>query len=409
MRRNHELDAIRGIAAFVVLLHHAWLAMPRPWHDMAEPSSLWLFLRPAFLLRYTPLGLLVDGPRCVGLFFVLSGYVLAISLSGPRAGGYGRFVVRRLCRIYLPFAAIILVSAMVWGLVPAAGDRVPEASDWLSQGQWSVVPAFAVLLGHLAMIGTPALQSLDPPMWSLVVEMRVSLIFPLLYLVMTRYRAIGIAGVAVLYLLSCGIMSARDEVVPLSFGTSLLLTLDYMPLFVVGILLHQGRERLWHVWRSMPVIHRCVAILSVVGAYIAFQRSMPATEAALMAWAPGIGAHVAIDVTKNIIWQLSVAGGSVAAIMIALHSQRASRWLDLRPFQWLGSISYSLYLVHMPVLMAMVHALHGHMPMPAILAVSIILSLAVATLGFHWIEQPAIALGRHLTRRTMSAPVAVVP
>ncbi|MBB2201014.1 acyltransferase family protein [Gluconacetobacter tumulisoli] len=406
MRRNIELDAVRGMAAFIVLLYHSWLTMPEPWHDMTEPASIWRVFRPGFLLHYTPLHLLVAGPGCVGLFFVLSGYVLSISQSGQRSGGYGRFVIRRICRIYVPFVAIILLSALAWGMVrPGA---VPEASAWFSGGQWSDSPSIGILLGHLAMIGTPRLQSLDPPMWSLVIEMRISLIFPFLYMLLTRYRAMGVAAVAIVYLLSSATMSIMGESVPLSFGGSLLFTLEYMPLFALGIILHEERERLWNAYQAIPVVRRYAAVGPLVMLLIAVRQCGMWLVVVLLG-IPSIGPETTVGMVKKLAWLVTVGGGSVAVIMLAIHSHHGARILVLRPFQWLGTISYSLYLAHMPVLMAMVHLLHGRLPIPAILGLSIILSLAVAALCFRWIEEPAIALGRRLTRSRLHMPGHAVP
>ena len=62
-------------------------------------------------LRYTPLRLLVDGEAAVILFFVLSGYVLALPFIAGTQLTYGRYLVKRICRIWLPFAAAILLAA----------------------------------------------------------------------------------------------------------------------------------------------------------------------------------------------------------------------------------------------------------------------------------------------------------
>ena len=92
--RYASLDALRGIASLMVLTHHCVLAGLVP-----VPPGFWTGLS-----RYTPLHLFVSGRPPVILFFVLSGFVLAISLNRPGTG-YAAFAVRRLCRIYLPYAA----------------------------------------------------------------------------------------------------------------------------------------------------------------------------------------------------------------------------------------------------------------------------------------------------------------
>ena len=64
-------------------------------------------------LYATPLRLLVSGPAAVLLFFVLSGFVLTLSLKSEKRPNYPAFAVSRFARIWLPFAVAILASAAV--------------------------------------------------------------------------------------------------------------------------------------------------------------------------------------------------------------------------------------------------------------------------------------------------------
>lgn len=83
-RHYRELDSLRGLAAFVVLVHHTLLCLPdfgdffysagsAPAHGLVEA-----------LFFYTPLVLIWQGRSAVMLFFVLSGFVL--SLPGGAGG-----------------------------------------------------------------------------------------------------------------------------------------------------------------------------------------------------------------------------------------------------------------------------------------------------------------------------------
>jgi peptidoglycan/LPS O-acetylase OafA/YrhL len=74
--------------------------------------------------------------------------------------------------------------------------------------------------------------------------------------------------------------------------------------------------------------------------------------------------------------------------------------------QFLGRISYSLYLVHGVVLLALVHVLYGEIPLVALLVAVWAVSVGLATLGEIYVERPSIALGRRLTRRTAARPAA---
>jgi len=69
---------------------------------------------------------------------------------------------------------------------------------------------------------------------------------------------------------------------------------------------------------------------------------------------------------------------------------------------WLGDISYSLYLIHMPVMLALFYLLHRHASLPVLIAISIPASLIAGHIMHILIERPATMLGRRL-----SAPVSI--
>src|SRR3954471_9896348 len=95
-RRIPELDALRGLAAVAVLLGH-WMTVVPAWDDdTRHQPAKWLLN----LFKYTPLRLLTAAPEAVLVFFVLSGFVLALPFLEGRAGSYRAFLVRRAFRIY---------------------------------------------------------------------------------------------------------------------------------------------------------------------------------------------------------------------------------------------------------------------------------------------------------------------
>ena len=63
---------------------------------------------------------------------------------------------------------------------------------------------------------------------------------------------------------------------------------------------------------------------------------------------------------------------------------------------WAGRISFSLYLVHMPVLATAVHATHGWLPLWAVLVAAVPICFLVAAVFHTWVEAPAHHLSRHI-------------
>lgn len=100
--RIGRLDALRGVASLVVLAGHC-----------SPPLLHW-----AWWLR--PLG---DGYGAVLLFFLLSGYVLALQLGSPQRPGYAGFLIRRFFRIWPAFAVVLVLSflAFHWTGSPVLG------------------------------------------------------------------------------------------------------------------------------------------------------------------------------------------------------------------------------------------------------------------------------------------------
>jgi len=89
-----------------------------------------------------------------------------------------------------------------------------------------------------------------------------------------------------------------------------------------------------------------------------------------------------------------------------------NRVLELPVLQWLGRISYSVYLVHIPIMYVVFRAitrLNEHMGgwkfLVLALPVTIILTLLVAALTYRWIEVPGMALGRRLASGTLTEPL----
>lgn len=83
-----------------------------------------------------------------------------------------------------------------------------------------------------------------------------------------------------------------------------------------------------------------------------------------------------------------------------------ARFYGLRPFVWLGERSFSLYLVHVPLLLAAVHVLAGRVPIVVILAGTLPVCLVGAELFWLAVERPSIRPGRHVARRLARRPPA---
>src|SRR3954453_22544891 len=159
-RRIPELDALRGLAAVAVLLGH-WMTVVPAW--VADTRNL-----PGYgllnLFKYTPLSVFTAAYEAVLVFFVLSGFVLALPFLEGRGGSYRSFLVRRAFRIY-PVAWVAAGAAMA--AVAILGTHALPERDGVVGLSWQAMPTPALLLGHGTLLTRFDANAFDPPLWSL--------------------------------------------------------------------------------------------------------------------------------------------------------------------------------------------------------------------------------------------------
>lgn len=355
------LDSLRGIAACIVVLNHLQLLL--------LPGNV------APWLMETPLRLLVNGRLAVLAFFVLSGFVLTLPIMSGRYGGYSDFMIKRVCRVYLPFLFVMVFSILMWRFTyNAAFSDVVHWNDWEVPVDWKHI------LGHVFMIGVEDQHSLNPPMWTLILEMRVSLIFPLLVIFCRKvgFWALPISIVvgyisAKAYNLSGG--GTGFYVAENGFG-AIALTLYYVQYFIMGILLAIYRETVVKYVSKIPTW----SLLMVTGAALAI---------------PVEALNVVPYLVKE-LWYGFLAAGLVGMIM-------ANSWVNkkvsVQPFHYLGKISYSLYLIHSPIILGMAYLFAGTLSMWVIALGALPLVILASVLTHHFIEMPAKDIGSALTRK----------
>lgn len=350
------LDGLRGAAAAVVVAFHVSL-------HAALPEEF------AALLWASPLGLLINGPGAVHVFFVLSGYVLTLTLA--RDGGSGqipRFYVRRVFRIHPPYVAAVLVA---WGvsqwLVPRGVPDLP----------WVRVPARAL---PVALAFPSMAFGLLPVGWSLFVELAQSAVFPLLFWLAR------LGGVAAVVIVAAFLLQPLDPRIHF-----LRFTLDFalgLALCIWSAPIARGLARLP---RATPML---LGALGVVLLQLPF-----ALGRAGSGWVDLAQGHAPAVVAQ-------FALGSACLVVAVLHAPSLRRVFSTPLALFLGRISYSLYLIHYTVLMVFVLHVPGfQLSWPASLGVflaTLALSIVLAEIGWRIVEEPAIRAGRASIRAAES-------
>ena len=102
----------------------------------------------------------------------------------------------------------------------------------------------------------------------------------------------------------------------------------------------------------------------------------------------------------NYLSDLLYALGSVTVLVLALEAPAFKAILQTIILRWLGRISYSLYLVHLPIVYLVYNRLNGYEPPAAVCIAALAASLLTATAVNRWIEAPAHRLGRRLAKKS---------
>jgi peptidoglycan/LPS O-acetylase OafA/YrhL len=361
------------VAALVVVIHHGLLTFPTLAEVQATGSAAGRSLG-TWLFTHTPLHLVWAGEEAVLVFFVLSGLVLALPAT-RRAIDWRTYYPRRVVRLYLPVWGSLVLAVVLVALVPRGVS--PQRSPWLNAHVG--IPVSEVW--HDAFLLDSA-GYLNSPLWSLRWEVVLSLLLPV-YLVFGQ-RARGLVAVKVLLLL--GLIGAGTVL-----GSH---PLRYLPVFGIGVLMAFHAEELSALGQWMSCHRRHRVLWGTTGAM---------TGLLLTArWVVnGIPAQVPL---LDAVASGSAIVGAALVVVLAQHWPRARASMETRPAQWLGARSFSLYLVHEPVIVTVAFLLPATTTPWAILAVGPIVALGVTTAFYRFVEAPAHRLAKAAGGRSRRRP-----
>lgn len=361
--RLRELDSVRGLAAgLVVLTHSEYILRPVaefPW------------------MGYLAIHFLPLGRAPVIVFFVLSGFVLTISLTQPNSPNFVQFVVRRFCRIYFPFLAAIFLSICWFYLVrpiPISGQ-----SDWFNS-TWSDGVDGRVVIRHLLMLGRFHDATLDNVVWSLWYELRISFLMPFLIVMTGAFgtpAAIVVFGaVTVAIELSFALLhSGSEPYYSWDLPSAVLITAHFAPLFILGMLAALHHDVIGDKCRKISRAYRfCIWMLSIA----------------------------LLNTTSDFV----IGFGALMIICLASSLSNGRSWLLSHPLQWLGRVSFSLYLTHLPILIGLYYAFHNSIYPLWIILGGWTVSLIIAEVFYRAVEAPSVQLGHLLTIKRASNNLA---
>lgn len=366
-RIRFELDGLRAIAVWIVMLYHAGAPLF---------SAGWIG---------------------VDIFFVLSGFLISTILLNEKSKmgkiSIWRFWVRRLLRLvpaYVLYVATITVLFLM-----------SDPSSKLVQGVWTperyLISLWTYTNNFFPGNGVWSYEYLTRHLWSLCVEQQFYLIFPLALTFGWLLRApavitvFGLSGAFILSALTFNI-SGAEKFSLLIRGNSILVGC------AVAAMAHTASERGLVQTDRWTLLHKTVVFLflaALMGTLLLGEIGRGPDRAALVG-------------LNSLVWVLSA--GVIAGFWYGW-SNLGSRVLAARPVVFTGKISYGMYLYHMAAWW-IVFAIH---PWPELLGVQRYLAYGAKlfvyfalTYGFAWlsyrfIEKPFLEMKGSLTPRYSSA------
>ena len=311
-----HVEGLRAIAAYVVFVNHAYAQVWLP-PDHMPPWFLSLF-------TYS----LVAGHLSVTVFIVVSGYCLMLPVARAGIelrGGAAAFFKRRARRILPPYyGALALCLVLIWTII-----GTPTGTLWdvpIEVKQTKVVAILSHLLLVQDFFGT---SKINHVFWSIAVEWQIYFLFALLVWSWRRFGAGATitAALACGYALRVGLDGTRvDRAAP-----------QYLGLFALGMLaayvVQSPSPRVVRARESFP--WATVAAACVAGT---------AALSGVLGWRHTAHLFHVVDLP------VAVATMSLLVATSRPGESRLRAILAWRPLVFVGTFSYSVYLIHAPLL-----------------------------------------------------------
>ncbi|MFD1628605.1 acyltransferase family protein [Pseudopedobacter beijingensis] len=314
------LEGLRGLAALYVVIHHArwflWEGYSEGYLKHPEEYSLIGKITVYFL------SIFIYGHEMVLFFFLLSGFVIHLRYARNLNKGvinfdFWPYFIRRFSRIYPP-----LVFALVFTFLLDSYGKHLGFSIYEGVAPFRIVKdnfSWITLLGNLAFLMNSYVESWgsDFALWSLKFEWWFYMLYPLFFLIVRKNNSLAFTSIILLF-----ITSFFPKLWPLKILQEIF---AYMVIWWFGVILadiYTGRIKIKFSYLVPLIVFIPIAII------IKSKTGIP-------------------DIYWNFLWGTGWMG--ILSLFFCLHEKNVET-KAFNKIQWLGACSYTLYIIHSPIL-----------------------------------------------------------
>lgn len=349
--RLHFLDGLRGIAILLVVLYHTY-------------SNAWIELVPYFYPSHDLL-IIKYGSHGVPLFFIISGFVISMSLE--KCKNFGDFMFKRWLRL---FPAMLIASLLILITSPLLSARplgTPYAMD-LIPGITFITPGF------FRTIFDNQQTMLEGGFWSLFVEVKFYIVAGLLYFTIGQKRMIT---ALVIMFLSSAVFDVMQSRLPGETATNLKLIFDsldyeYYGWFAAGALFYR-----YYSSKSISSF-----IIALIVAFIS---------------ARALGGLISLSMLFATIL--------ISIIACSMVSKTLQKLLSNKVLVFLGFISYPLYLIHENATISIIVQLHRQYDWIPVYLLSILPILAMVLISWLIARYLEPSLKKFIKKLVLKIPI----
>ena len=353
------LDVVRGLAALSVLLMHYYIWSPTSLGDFGS------------------VGLISGGQKAVGVFFVLSSFLIWKSLRLDQIGSYEVSRILRIYPLHIAITFFLFLPANAFFTILFHGDTAELSSFWQTN-------AAAFKEAMLWNVFTNNFSVLNGVAWSIVIEMQFYVAAPLLKYVHAKFPGFFVVALACA---SAGLLWLESNAALLGIKIP---QLPWAKFFIAGIFLAIFIDRLVNsrLLRSSYVSAACIvaAVLII---------DLDFNNIRVVSYILPLG---------SLTFSPDLAFGVCLLIVGLRANPHAASLFARKPVRFLGVISYSFYLSQLPILGQFLPDISASAhPMAFVVLFAVPVHVVVSALLFLVVETPFLMLSGWIKARSQNA------